>query len=328
MQFLGVRITILAAIRFSAPWLVVILTSTVLSFRARDPLDNAVVRICLMAGDVGTGLVLFLMIRVLHLNVLRWWRTCRVLGRPTRTLLDTMRRLSLGSQTVQPVPWRIVAFLVVSLATISVVFGHILFIAVGVALVLQSALEAVRHRLPPFALLLSSSGTDRLRLQRLLAVTLKMRVASLLDPSVGGPVAPLAGDCFRTKANDWETAVQELASITPVVVIDARSVTGHLGHELDLMGRLGFSYKCVVIVGRRGERPLLDAALVNHVERLRGAAMFREDGLFAILRHISRGRQNVPIPARTIADIVRAAAVKVVTDRAEWERTPPQFDLP
>lgn len=145
-------------------------------------------------------------------------------------------------------------------------FAPVLSLAVTIGIVGMSTI--VQNCVPPFVLFLSASTTMQLTVQqKLVGAMMPLQVYCLLDcdQAISPGMAREAGlTSLRAPVHEhWRDVVAELMDIAPVVVLDARFPTPAVLEEARHILNTNVAFKSFFIVGDDGERPVLDAILLD-----------------------------------------------------------------
>jgi hypothetical protein len=108
---------------------------------------------------------------------------------------------------------------------------------------------------PAAVLLLGASRSTALMLHRRLSnITAPHRTVSLLeradDPTT---IHYTAGDCFRVNWGSWQSTIRRLIRNVVLIVIDARSITDAVRHELREIVELEVQYKTILLVNAKSD---------------------------------------------------------------------------
>lgn len=156
--------------------------------------------------------------------------------------------------------------------------------------------EPLDNGRPPAVLLLGASDREVTRLQSEIEMVVRgNRVVSLfnLPPSASALSSEVhEWDVFRVPDEaDWERMVQELESITPIVVLDSRILTKHVMRELQYMLDPQRSHKLIVVVDDSTQRPSMES-----FPGIPSSRVCEKEQVLALLHEMTRSRSSLPKP--------------------------------
>jgi hypothetical protein len=138
---------------------------------------------------------------------------------------------------------------------ISTYFSILLYIiCLGIYLITESMQFFIGRISPPFCLFLGASAVDEefFHLQPALSLNLwPLRIVSILPPDAMSflPSKKTARlDSYRTFDDLWPDMLRDLIEIAPFIVIDYRTLTGHVEYELSVICSCNMLYKCLFVV--------------------------------------------------------------------------------
>jgi len=279
----------------------------------------------LLVGGVEIMVYLFVFLSLKY-NFFRWWQTARLLGVSPLDHLRTMRRLSSKRMHKYGVPWPKFCVVAVVLAGLLFLTDARLLLAILIVVVEQQLVEPLRRILPPTVLFLTASASETVTLHAKISFTIRrLRAVALLKmaPSCTDLSRVFArADCFRTETGaEWEGVVADFLRISPLVVLDVRSVTEPVIVEAKRALVPDVAYKLILLAGESGERPLLEHADLRQCSlALRQIPVVREAGLLTMLRFLTRSHDRLPSLTRPIASIIKDSGKWTTIRREDWSR--------
>jgi len=236
------------------------------------------------------------------------YETKRIHRRSSLEARLAMLRLTLGSHAgpIVTTAWRRNLYLGGAAIVASWWFASTRPLAVLVEVVSFLFFTFIRTTTPPAVVFLGTSDVADLKWHwTLLFRARPLRVVSCLDlTNAQAPVGSwnLTFDCFRSPPDqDWWETVQALLRLTPIILIDGTVVTEDLKREVGSLLDSGQAWKCIVLLGPKGERDLLDA-----LEIPKGllCAIPTGDVVPLVTQILARG--ELPSPGRPVAQVAGA----------------------
>jgi hypothetical protein len=202
--------------------------------------------------------------------------------------------------------------------------GTSIAFAVAIFMIYNCTLaRALRMYLPPSALLLTTSASDTVKLHTLIAYHFNaFRTVQLLKGDISSEEFQYLNkrDCFRTKNDDvWESLVESFIQVCPLVILDARHITPALVHEAKRIVKSDISHKLVILIGKAGQRPLIDRIGINFKHEV---IALREAGLLTLLEFLFVKFPSLPTNDNPLSAIIRSSRTWETVNRSDWPSRP------
>jgi hypothetical protein len=269
-------------------------------------------------------LLYFFLFLSLKYNFFRWWKTLRIVGWPTLSTRMKLRNCDSLREHRHHIPGPSALLFAITMGVLFHFTGIGIFLALVLIVTQQYVTEYFRKIVPPAVILLTTTGVDNQRFHASICFTIqRLRAVALLKLKYS-PTDLVSiftrSDCFRTASDElWEEVVSGLIHIAPLVVLDARKISPAVLDEAYRIISHKLTYKLIVVVDSKGERPLLQyIETFDDISKFQDVPIVREEGLLTMLDYLTRVPNRLPASDRPLCAIIQNSAKWQIIDRTQW----------